>query len=118
MSDHQLWPPSCPSYLLRCPAHESLWGHRMDVPHAPSTLGERLFRAAVVHVVRRKHLHAAVAVLQIIPCKKVATEAPRVLQAAEPVREVWPVLERLEGSLRERVVVRGVRPRVRLGHAE
>ena len=44
--------------------------------------------------------------------------SPGILDCAEALREVGPVLEGLELRLREGVVVRDMGPAVRLGHAE
>src|SRR5882757_9988650 len=57
-------------------------------------------------------------VLGVVPREEVLAVRSRVLPGAEALGEVRPVLERLELSFRERVVVGDVRPRVRLGDAE
>ena len=72
----------------------------------------------VVHVVRREQAEPDVVVLGVVPGEEVAAEAARVLERAEAVGEVGPVLQRLELRLGVRVVVRDVRPRVALGDAE
>ena len=50
--------------------------------------------------------------------KKSHAEGPGVLNAPEACRKFGPVLQRLELALGEGIVVRDVRPAVRLGHAQ
>jgi len=52
-----------------------------------------------------------------VPAEEAVAERTGVLDAAEPLREVWPVLQGLELCLGEGLVVRAVRPGVALGHA-
>jgi hypothetical protein len=59
----------------------------------------------------------AVVVLGVVPGEEALAERPRLLDGAEGVGEVGPVLERLELGLAVGVVVAGVRPGVRLGKA-
>ena len=63
-------------------------------------------------VFRRHHGNAAVTVLLVVPGKERLAERPGVLDASKAVREVRPVLERLELRLRVRVVVAEVRGRL------
>ena len=67
---------------------------------------------------RREHREAAVVVLEVVPVEEVLAEASSVLRGAEAVREVRPVLQRLELALRVRVVVRDVGSRVGLRDAQ
>ena len=57
-------------------------------------------------------------VFVVVPAEEVPAESRGVLDAAEALREVGPVLEGLEARLGERVVVGDVRSRMRLGDAE
>ena len=45
-------------------------------------------------------------------------ERPTVLEATEPIRELWPIFHRLELALRIGIVVGGVRPTVGFGHTQ
>jgi len=56
--------------------------------------------------------------LLVIPTKKSLAECTAVLQASETVRELRPILQRAELALGVRVVVRDVRPTMRLGHPQ
>ena len=71
-----------------------------------------------VHVVRREQSQPDVMMLGVVPGEEVAAEAAPVLDRAEPFRKVGPVLQGLELRLGERVVVRDMGARVRLGDAE
>jgi hypothetical protein len=74
--------------------------------------------AATVHVGRGEQAQTTVVMLEVVPAEKRSAERPGVLDAAEPFWELRPVLERFELGLRERIVVRDVRPRVALRHAK
>src|SRR5947209_20517938 len=72
----------------------------------------------VVHIVRREQPEPDVMVLGVVPGEEVAAEAAHVLERAEALRKVGPVLHGFELRLRERVVVGDVGTRVGLGDAE
>src|SRR5438552_4078047 len=73
---------------------------------------------AVVDIVRREQAEAGVTVLGVVPGEEDVAMRSGILDRAEPVREVGPVLERFELRLREGIVVRDVRAGVGLRHAE
>jgi hypothetical protein len=64
---------------------------------------------AVMNLVRRHQTDAGMTMVLVVPVEEAAAEAPGVLDAAEPLGEVRLVLQRLEVTFREWVVV-GVRP--------
>jgi hypothetical protein len=53
-------------------------------------------REAAVHVVRRHETDAAMVVLDVVPAEEVDAESASVLDAAEAVGEIGPILQRLE----------------------
>src|SRR5215207_8746553 len=57
-------------------------------------------------------------VVVVVPTEKHAAESPGLVDSSEAVRELRPVLHRLELALRVRIVVRHMRPAVRLVDAE
>ena len=54
----------------------------------------------------------------VVPEGKLLAERPTVLEATEPVRELWPILHRLKLAFRIRIVVGGVRATVGLSHVK
>jgi hypothetical protein len=76
------------------------------------------FGAPVVHVGGHVQAYAGMAMIMVVPAEEPVAEHPRVLDAAEAVGEVRPVLQGLELRLGVGVVVRAVRPGVALGHAQ
>src|SRR6266849_6834966 len=56
--------------------------------------------------------------LAVVPGEELRTEVPRILLRTKAVRKCRTVLERLELTFRERIVVRDVRPIQAAGHAE
>lgn len=56
--------------------------------------------------------------LVVVPREEVDAVRTSIVQAAEPRRELGPVLHGLELRFGVGIVVRDVRPRVRLGHAQ
>jgi len=81
-------------------------------------LREHVRPAAVVHHLGRQQAEARVVVFGVVPGEEGAAEGACVLDAAEAVGKLRPVLERLELALGEGVVVGDVRAAVRLGDAE
>jgi len=73
---------------------------------------------AVVNRVRRVQGDAGMVMLSVVPVEKGPAENAGILNRAESVREIGPVLHRSELGLREWIVVGDVRSRVSLGHAE
>ena len=73
---------------------------------------------AVVHLVWSHQADPGVMMILIVPVEEAAAEAFGVLNAAEAFGEARLVLQRLEMTFGERVVVGGVRPIVRPGNAE
>ena len=66
---------------------------------------EDLGGKSVVNHLRREQSDTAVVVFEIVPVKKALAKSARVCQRAEAVREVGSVLQRLERTLRKRIVV-------------
>src|SRR6266702_4474480 len=89
-------------------------GARQDLA-APREYGGSF---AVMHGRRREQRETRVVMLVVVPVEEPDAEGARVLDAAEPVRELGPVLQRLELRLRVRVVVAHVRPRMSLGDSQ
>ena len=54
----------------------------------------------------------------VVPCEEASAECFGVLDAAEPVRELRLILQRLEMAFRERVIVGDMRSAMRLCYAE
>jgi hypothetical protein len=73
---------------------------------------EDLVSAAVMHGGRREEGQAAVVVLGVVPSEQRAADLTRMLERAEAVGEVGPVLEGPEVGLREGIVVADVGPRM------
>ena len=73
---------------------------------------------AVVHLVWSDQADPGVMMILIVPVEEAAAEAFGVLNAAEAFGEAGRVLQRLEMTFGERVVVGDVRPNVRPGNAE
>ncbi len=84
-----------------------------ELPFAAPPLG-----VPVMDIPRRQPPQGTVMVYGVIPVEEGEQEAPRVREAAEPVRELGVVLERLEPALRVGVVVRDVGPAVSRTHAQ
>ena len=61
---------------------------------------------------------ACVMMVLVIPGEEAATERAGLVDRPEPFGELWLIFQRLEVSLREGIVVRGVRPAVGFDHAE
>lgn len=61
---------------------------------------------------------AGVMMLLVIPCEEATAEGAGLFDGFEVPGKFRLVFQRLEVSLRERIVVRGVRPAVGLEHAE
>lgn len=83
---------------------------RIGIQEYPSPLGQPLVREAVVDIVGRQQAQGAVTVVMIIPTEERAAEVTAVLDTAEPIRKLRPVLHGFELSLRVRVVRGGVGP--------
>ena len=79
----------------------------------PNVIGK-----AVVHGFRGHEADAGVPVLFVIPWEERLTVVPGVLDASEPLRKVWTVLEGLELSLRVRVVIARMGSAVGLGNPQ
>ena len=73
---------------------------------------QRLRGPAVVDVGRGEGGDAAVPVLVVVPVEEEPAEGVRVLEGGEAIRELRPVLERLELALGEGVVVGNMGPAV------
>lgn len=67
---------------------------------------------------RRMQPEAGVPIDGVVPWEEDAAVCAGILNRAEAVGIVWPVLERLEVRLGIRIVVRNVRPRMRLRDAQ
>ena len=73
---------------------------------------------AVVDIGRGVHPDPGMAMILVVPAVEPCAERAGVLEGAEPLGEVGPVLQGLELGLGERVVIARMRPGVRLGDAE
>ena len=73
---------------------------------------------AVMHLVWGHQADADVMVILVVPGEEAAAEGPGILDAAEPFGELRLVFQGFEMRLREGVVVRGMRPAMRLGDPE
>jgi len=71
-----------------------------------------------MHHLRRRHADPRVPMLPVVPGKTRMAKLSTVLEASEPIRELWPILHRLKLALRIRIIVGGVRSAVGLGHAQ
>ena len=71
-----------------------------------------------MHVVLRVQSESRMPMLGVVPAKEIRAVRSCVFEGAEALRKIRPVLERLELGLRVRIIVRDVRPRVRLRHTE
>ena len=79
------------------------------------TTSQALVGAAEVHVGWREQRYAAVVMVLVVPVKIRRAEGAPVSVTAEFPRKCRVVVERLERALRERVVVRRMRPVVAFG---
>ena len=77
--------------------------------------GERGIGLTVMDRRRGQQAQAPVVMLVVLPVKELTTEIQTVFDAGEAAGEFWPVFERLELALRERVVVGDMWPTVGLG---
>jgi len=77
-----------------------------------------LLCASEVHIGWSQHADAGVMVLVVVPVEELGAEAACVLDATKTLWEGGPVLQCLELGLREWVVVRDMRPGMRLGDAQ
>src|SRR4051795_8597635 len=73
---------------------------------------------AVMHLVRGHQSDANVMVILVVPGEEAAAKGSGILDAAEALGKLWLVFQGLEVRLRERVVVRGMWPAMRLGDAK
>src|SRR5437867_3147333 len=66
----------------------------------------------------REQPNPTMMMLMVVPLKEAACPRPRIGQAAELRGEAWSVFQRLKLRFRIRIVVRDVRPRMGLAHAQ
>src|SRR5678815_4947945 len=104
--------------LGRSAAHEALGMRGVGGVEHALPRGDDGGRATVVHVGGMHEREADVVVLVVVPGDEGTYDLPRVLEGAELIGHVGPVLHRAEVRLGVRVVVRRVRPAVALGDAE
>src|SRR5204863_8707233 len=102
----------------RCVPYEAVWVRGVGCGEDDAPLVEDAVSATVVNVVRRQHGDPGVPVLPVVPLEEALAEVARVLEATESIRKLRSILERLELRLRIRIVVRDVRPAMRLRDAE
>lgn len=81
--------------------------------HLAELLGE-----TEVHVVGRVQADPGVPMLLVVPGEELGAPRPGVLEGSETLGKVVPVFQGLVLALAVRVVVRRLRPRMRLGDAE
>ena len=80
-------------------------------------LPQEVLSLTIVNHRWRQQAYARVTVLFVVPLKKSLAESTTVLDAPKAVRELRPLLEGAELTLGIRIVVRNVRPTMRLGDA-
>ena len=68
--------------------------------------------------VRRQHRDTGVLVLEVVPIEEGLTVSCGSTDVGEPSWEPRSIFERFELRLGERIIITGMRPRVRLDHAE
>ena len=73
---------------------------------------------AIMDRCRRQQVQAGMVMLVVVPGKEVLAESAGILDGAEAVRVVRPVLHRFEVRFRERVVVANMRTAVSLDHTQ
>jgi len=76
------------------------------------------FGKSMMHVVRSHEPDPGMPMFIIVPSEEIHTVHPGVLDGVEVLREIGPVLHRLELRFRKWVVVGRVRPRMRLRDAQ
>ena len=67
---------------------------------------------------RRKKVDAGMPMLFVVPAKEALAKLPCILNATKTLREIRPVLERLELRLGKRVIITCVGPAVGFGDAK
>src|SRR5271168_4116283 len=87
------------------------------VEHLLSLLDD-LFGPAVMQHIGCQKCDSAVMVLVVVPGEKALAKGACILDRAEALRELGPVLEGLELALRVWVVVGDVRPTMSFGHSQ
>jgi hypothetical protein len=98
--------------------HEALGMGTVSVGEDGRAVGRPRVGEAVVDIVGRQHGEAAVMMVVVVPVDEVGAVMSRILGGTEAFGEAWAVLERLEVSLGEGVVVGDMGARVGLGDAE
>ena len=73
---------------------------------------------ALVHGSGGHQADAAVAMFEVVPGKEPLAVRAGVLDRAEPLRKVGPVLQGLELRLEARIIIRDMRAAVGLGHVQ
>ena len=98
-----------------------------DEPLGVSFIGEvqdglpsrnELHRLAIVDRCRSEQLQTRMMVLLVIPREEILAEPACILDGAETVRVIWPILHSLEVGFRERVVIGNMWAAVRSDHTE
>ena len=84
----------------------------------PLALFEDECGLVVVDHRRRQQAQAGMAMFFVVPTKEPLREGPAVLDAPEAIRELRSILHGAELTFRIRIVVRDVRPAMRLGDAQ
>lgn len=103
----------------RIVSHEAFAAALMHLdPHPLARRAGDELGASGVHVEGASQLRFRSDDARGVPVDTSSAEPARVLKRSEALMELGPVLERLEVRLRVRVLVRHVRPAVRLDHAD
>src|SRR5258705_3841181 len=99
-------------------ADEPLWVAGVGRGESVRAGGPDCFGVSIVDVVGSVPGHAGMAVLLVVPAVERLDMSAGRFDAGEPVREVWPVLQRLELGLRKRIIVGDPWPRVTAVHTQ
>ena len=91
--------------MLGRAADEAFWMTLVGDIKDGLPFGDKLGSLTVMNRGRGQQLQAGVMVLMVVPGKQLLAETPRILDGAEAVRIVRPVLHGFEMSFREKIVV-------------
>ncbi len=89
---------------------EAFGMRRPGIGQRALTLFEHRLGSAAMHIGGRQHRDAPMAVLGVVPREERSTVPRGVVDPGEAAREAGVVLQGLELRLRERIVVRDLRP--------
>ena len=104
--------------MLRWPADEAFRMGKEGTIENGLAFGDELSSLTIMDGCRCQQGQPGMMVLVVVPGEEVLAEAAGILNGTEAVRVTGPVLHGFEVRFRERVVVRNMRPAVRLDHSE